>query len=137
MRTTSQRGIDLIKQFEGLRLTSYLCSANVWTIGYGRTRGIRAGMTITEAQAEQFLREDIARFERAVNDLPLTLNQNQFDALVSFAFNCGQGSLRVLTTNRTHKTIAEKMLLYNKAGGQVIAGLTRRRRAEQKLFLTP
>ena len=89
-----QAGLDLIKQYEGCRLAAYRCAAGVWTIGYGHTAGVHSGMTITQAQADAYLQQDIAKFEGYVNNpayVPITeqLNQNQFDALVSFAFNLG------------------------------------------------
>lgn len=133
--TTSQAGIDLIKQFEGCRLTAYKDSVGVLTIGYGHTNGVTAGQKITQIQAEDFLRQDLARFEKAVSNLGRSLSQNQFDALVSFAFNCGEGNLKKLCANRTNAQIAEKILLYDKAGGKTLSGLTKRRKAEQKLFL--
>ncbi len=133
----SQKGIDLIKKYEGLRLEAYLCPAGVWTIGYGHTAGVRKGMKITADQAEEYLRRDCASSEKVVNALGRKLNQNQFDALVSFAFNCGTGNLKTLCHNRKLSVIAEKILLYNKAGGKVLSGLVRRRKDEQALFLAP
>nr|DAI37636.1 MAG TPA: Lysozyme [Bacteriophage sp.] len=94
-RKIGQAGLNLIKQFEGCRLTAYQCAAGVWTIGYGHTSGVKKGMTITQAQADAYLKQDCEKFEKYVNSaayVPITesLNQNQFDALVSFAFNLGQ-----------------------------------------------
>lgn len=137
----SQNGINLIKKFEGCRLTAYKCPAGVWTIGYGHTGGVTSGMTITQKQADDFLFSDCQKFVGYVNNksyVPLTdqLNQNQFDALVSFAFNCGQGNLKTLCANRSLAEIAEKLLLYNKGGGVVLAGLVRRREDERALFLS-
>ena len=137
-----QAGLALIKQYEGCRLAAYRCAAGVWTIGYGHTAGVHSGMTITQAQADAYLRQDIAKFEGYVNNpayVPITanLNQNQFDALVSFAFNLGAGNLRKLCKGRTAAQIARTMPNYNKAAGKVLAGLKRRREAEQKLFNTP
>ena len=134
-----QAGLDLIKQYEGCRLAAYRCAAGVWTIGYGHTAGVHSGMTITQAQADAYLQQDIAKFEGYVNNpayVPITeqLNQNQFDALVSFAFNLGAGNLRKLCKGRTAAQIALAMPSYNKAAGKVLAGLTRRRKAEQALF---
>ena len=134
-----QAGLALIKQYEGCRLAAYRCAAGVWTIGYGHTAGVHSGMTITQAQADAYLRQDIAKFEGYVNNpayVPITeqLNQNQFDALVSFAFNLGAGNLRKLCKGRTAAQIARAMPSYNKAAGKVLAGLTRRRKAEQALF---
>ena len=134
-----QAGLALIKQYEGCRLAAYRCAAGVWTIGYGHTAGVHSGMTITQAQADAYLQQDIAKFEGYVNNpayVPITanLNQNQFDALVSFAFNLGAGNLRKLCKGRTAAQIARAMPSYNKAAGKVLAGLTRRRKAEQALF---
>ena len=137
-----QAGLALIKQYEGCRLAAYRCAAGVWTIGYGHTAGIHSGMTITQAQADAYLQQDIAKFEGYVNNLayvPITanLNQNQFDALVSFAFNLGAGNLRKLCKGRTAAQIAQAMTQYCKANGKVLAGLKRRRAAEQALFNKP
>jgi GH24 family phage-related lysozyme (muramidase) len=133
----SQKGIDLIKSFEGCKLTAYQDTVHVWTIGYGHTGGVKSGQRITKAQAEDFLKADLAKFEKAVNTLKMDFNQNQFDALVSFAYNCGTGNLNKLCKGRTKAEIGSKMLLYNKAGEKVLAGLTRRRNAENKLYNTP
>lgn len=134
--TTSENGLALIKKFEGLRLTAYQCAAEVWTIGYGHTSGVKKGQTITSAQAEAYLKTDVERFEKAVTALNRDFTQSQFDALVSFAFNCGENNLKTLCANRTVDVIADKLLLYNKAGGKVNAGLIERRKAERELFLT-
>ena len=133
-----QKGIDLIKFFEGCRLEAYLCPAGVPTIGYGHTAGVKLGMKITQQQAEEYLKQDLQVYENHVNRIvDLQLNQNQFDALVSFCYNCGQGNLQKLVKNRNHEEIAKTMLLYNKANGKVLKGLKTRREMEQKLFLTP
>ena len=81
----SSKALELIKQFEGLRLKAYLCPGGVWTIGYGHTAGVKPGMVISEAQAEEYLKADLISFERYLNGLGLALNQNQFDALISIA----------------------------------------------------
>ena len=136
---TSEKGINLIKSFEGCVLKVYLDAVGVPTCGYGHTTGLTRAMVgtpITQAQAEAYLRADLEKFERAVDALGLPLNQNQQDALVSFAYNCGVGNLRKLCEGRTLSQIADKMLAYNKGGGRVLAGLTRRRNAERALFLT-
>ncbi len=137
-----QAGLALVKQYEGCRLAAYRCAAGVWTIGYGHTAGVHSGMTITQAQADAYLQQDIAKFEGYVNNpayVPITanLNQNQFDALVSFAFNLGAGNLRKLCKGRTAAQIAQAMTQYCKANGKVLAGLRRRRAAEQALFNKP
>lgn len=134
---TGQAGLNLIKQFEGCRLTSYKCPAGVWTIGYGHTGNVTFGQTIAQADADKLLVTDIEKYEMKVNKYydKYKWNQNEFDALVSFAFNVG--SVDQLTANgtRSRAVIAEKILLYNKAAGKVLAGLTKRRKAEQELFL--
>lgn len=138
-RKISQSGLALIKQFEGCRLTAYQCSAGVWTIGYGHTAGVRKGMKITQEQADTFLRQDVAKFEKYVNNpayVPFTdkLNQNQFDALVSFAFNLGQGNLMKLCKGRTINQVPAAMPQYCKANGKTLPGLQRRRKAEATLY---
>ena len=136
---TSQRGINLIKQFEGVRLTAYKCPAGVYTIGYGHTRGVQRGMKITEEEASAFLAADLRNSEKAVEryDSIYHWNQNEFDALVSFTFNCGATNLRALLRNgrRNRSQIAATLPLYRKAGGKVLKGLERRRAAEKALFL--
>ena len=136
---TSQRGINLIKQFEGVRLTAYKCPAGVYTIGYGHTRGVKRGMKITEEEASAFLAADLRNSEKAVEryDSAYHWNQNEFDALVSFTFNCGAANLRSLLRNgrRNRSQIAATLPLYRKAGGKVLKGLERRRAAEKALFL--
>lgn len=138
---TSNKGIALIKGFEGLRLKAYKCSAGVWTIGYGHTKGVREGQTITEEQAESLLREDLRTFEVGVSSLvTVFLHQCQFDALVSFAFNVGLQALKTSTLLRRlnnrepAERVAAEFLRWNKAGGKVLAGLTRRRQAEADMF---
>ena len=136
---TSQRGINLIKQFEGVRLTAYKCPAGVYTIGYGHTRGVHRGMKITEEEASAYLTADLLNSEKAVEryDSVYHWNQNEFDALVSFTFNCGATNLRALLRNgrRNRSQIAATLPLYRKAGGKVLKGLERRRAAEKALFL--
>lgn len=135
-----QAGIDLIKKFEGCKLTAYKCPAGVWTIGYGHTgQDVKPGLTITQAKADKLLKSDLAKFEQHVMlfDSKYNWTQNEFDALVSFAYNVG--SINQLTKNmqRTKKQIADAMLQYNKGGGKVLPGLTKRRQEERSLFLTP
>lgn len=142
--TTSRRinaeGLDLIKEFEGLRLKAYLCPANVWTIGYGSTGAhVKPGMVITEAEAERLLREDLARFERAVAKACPVATDNQFAAIVSLAFNVGEAAIAKSTLVRKHTAgdyagAALEFPRWNKAGGKVLAGLTRRRGREQALY---
>lgn len=141
-RKINETGIALIKRFEGCRLTAYKCSAGVWTIGYGHTSGVHSGQAITQAQADALLRQDLEKFERYVNStayVPITaqLNENQFAALVSFAFNCGQGNLKRLCAGRNTVQIAAAMPQYCKAAGRKLPGLVQRRAAEVALFNTP
>ena len=138
----SQDGINLIKSFEGLRLEPYHCSAGVLTIGYGSTGPhVKAGMSITESQAATLLAKDLQRFEAGVNELvKVPLTQGQFDALVSFAFNLGCGSLENSTLLRRLNggedkaaVFCEELPKWVKGGGGVLPGLVRRREAEVKL----
>ena len=138
---TSPKGISLIKSFEGLRLKSYQDSVGVWTIGYGATRGICPGMTITNEQAERMLMNDIARFEPELDRLAkVPLSQNQWNALMSFVYNLGAANLGSSTLLKLlnagdYAGAAEQFPRWNKAGGQVLAGLTKRRAAERAMFL--
>lgn len=134
---TSQTGIELIKKFEGCRLDAYKCPAGVWTIGYGHTVGVAAGQKISPAQAEAYLRADLEKYEKNVekyNDR-YRWTQNEFDAMISFAYNLGSIDKLTARGTRTKAVIAEKILLYNKANGKVLAGLTKRRQAERELFI--
>lgn len=139
---TSPKGIALIKEFEGLRLKAYLCPGGVWTIGYGHTVGVKPGMVITEAQAEELLKEDLTVFEQVVNDQNLDLTQNMFDALVSFTFNVGVGNFRRSTllakikVNPLDNTILDEFLRWVYSKGRVLPGLQRRRLAEMKLYFS-
>ena len=138
---TSQNGIELIKLFEGCYLDAYWDKwGKVYTIGYGHTgKDVYNGLKITAEQAENLLKQDVKRFEKYVNNpsyVPLKLNQNQFDALVSFSFNMGQGNLKQLVGKNSLSKIANDLLLYKYSGGKVLKGLIKRREAEKKLFLT-
>ena len=133
------KGLELIKSFEGCRLSAYKCPAGVWTIGYGRTQGVYEGMAITQEQADNMLREDVKYYADAVDRYNSRFNftQEEFDALTSFTYNCGVGSLQaVMSCCNTKKEIAEECKLYNKGGGVVLAGLVRRREEEYKLFMS-
>lgn len=146
MKKISKNCLDLVKKFEGCRLTAYRDEVGVWTIGYGITNSdksitgttIKRGLKISKETAEKWLEESLNK-----KYLPLVLkydeynwNQNELDALVSFAYNIGSITQLTAKGTRSKKTIAAKLLEYNKAGGKVYRGLTRRRKAEQKLFLT-
>ena len=139
--TISQNGINLITSFEGCFTKAYWDKyGKVWTIGYGHTgKDVFEGKIISKQEAENLLKSDIKRFENYVNNpsyVPIKLNQNQFDALVSFSFNCGQGNLKRLVGKRNLSQIANELLAYNKSKGKVLRGLTRRRAAERQLFLS-
>jgi len=138
---TSQKGIDLIKAYEGFRAQYYRAfyTEKYLTIGYGHYGpDVRLGQVITKREAEELLKKDLAKFEANVNkyDYTYDFNQSEFDALVSFAYNIC--SIDQLTNNgkRSRTEIAEKMLLYVKSGGVTLQGLVRRRKEEQALFLS-
>lgn len=137
---TSQQGLDLIKSFEGLRLSAYKCPADVWTIGYGTTAGVKPGQRITEQQAEELLRKDAAQVEAQVlRTIKVPLTQGQFDALVSFTYNLGAGNLADSTLVRLlnagdYMGAAAQFDRWNKAGGKVLKGLVTRRAAERAMF---
>lgn len=139
----SQKGLDLVKSFEGLRLKAYYDSIGVLTIGFGSTGPhVKSGMMITAEQAEDLLRDDVSRFEACVSkQVTVPLSQNQFDALVSFAFNLGCGNLASSTllkklNTKDYAGASLEFPKWNRAGGRVLTGLTRRREAEKALFLS-
>lgn len=137
----SRDGLHLTEQFEGCKFEAYQDSKGVWTIGYGHTRGVHAGMTCTQQQAEQWLAEDIAWAASEVNKLVhVSLTQEEFDALVDFTFNCGCGNfdhstLLALVNKGDYVAAAAQFQLWDHVGAKVSAGLLRRREAEQKMFL--
>ena len=139
-RTTGTSGIALIKTFEGCKLRAYRCPAGIWTIGYGSTGShVKPGMVITPQQAEALLRDDLERFEAAVDEAAPRASQNQFDAMVAFAFNVGVAAFRSSTLLRKHRSgdyagARAEFARWNKAAGKVLAGLTRRRAAEAALY---
>jgi lysozyme len=140
----SQAGIDLIRRFEGCKLKPYLCPAGYWTVGYGHVIG--NGKTkpekqlYTQEEVNELLRTDLVRFEQGVlRYCPVHLTQFEFDSLVSFSFNLGLGVLQRSTLRRKilrqdKQAAARNILKYNKAGGRVLKGLTRRREAEYRMF---
>ena len=141
MKQINQDGLNLIKQWEGLRLEAYLCPAKVWTIGYGHTATAKKGMSISEAEAVNLLRGDLARFQRCVeNAVTVPLNDNQFAALVSFCFNVGEGAFRGSTLLKklnagNYDAVSSELARWNKVGKSVSAGLTNRRAAEAGLWV--
>lgn len=134
-------GLELIKRFEGLKLKAYVCPGGKWTIGYGHTETAKKGMVITEGEAFGLLFKDVAKFEDVVRRLvkaPLT--DNQFSALVSLAYNIGEGNLArstllKLLNNREYDRAADEFLKWRMSGGKVLKGLENRRAAERELFV--
>ena len=150
MRKVNKACLDLVKSFEGLFLKPYLCPAKVPTIGYGTIKypsGKAVQLSdaaITDAQAEEYLKHEIEEKSSGVEKLvKVKLNDNEFGALVSFAYNLGLGNLgkstllKLLNSNQPKTKVAEEFLKWNKAAGKELAGLTRRRQAEKALFLQP
>lgn len=139
----SERGVELVAKYEGCRLQAYKCPAGVWTIGYGHTAGVKPGDTLpSQEYAKKLLKEDLAKYAASVNNcvrkglIAFPLTQNQFDALTSFCYNCGAGSLQKLVKGRSAAEVADKLPAYNKGGGKVLAGLVKRREEERTLFLS-
>jgi lysozyme len=136
----SQEGLSLIKFFEGCKLKAYKCSAGVPTIGWGSTQGVSMDMEISQQRADALLLEDVAVYEKEVNkSVKVPLEQNQFDALVAWTFNLGGSNLRKSTMLKVlnegkYDLVPAEMRRWNKAGGETLEGLVRRREAESKLF---
>ena len=142
------RGIPIIKKFEGLKLKAYLCPASLPTIGYGNTRyedgsTVKLGEQISIDRADKLLMHTVAQFERQVDTLiTVPLNANQLGALTSFAFNIGIGNFqrstlrRLVNANPSNPLIRTEFAKWNKAGGKVLNGLTRRREAESALYFS-
>ena len=139
---TNAAGLDLIKRFEGVKLRAYRCPAGVWTIGVGSTKGVHEGMVITQAEADERLRDDLQDAEDAIERLvTVPLNENEHAALVSLVFNIGAGAFSHSTLLRLlngHERIAAaaQFKRWNKAGKRVLSGLVKRRAAESALFKT-
>jgi len=139
--TTSRRGIQLIKGFEGLKLESYKCPAVVWTIGYGHTKGVKPNVVIDQMRADDLLIEDIAPIERMLNKLGINFRQECFDALVSWNFNLGEGAfrnstlLKKIVADAPDEEITDQIVKWVNAGGKPLVGLKRRRVAEANMFL--
>lgn len=144
-REINAAGYALVKEFEGLRFRAYLCPAGVWTIGYGHTDGVQEGQQITEAQADRFLDQDLDWAEACVEKYAPGANDNEFAAMVSLTFNIGAAGFAKSTVARLHNVgdklgAARAFRMWNKAtvGGKLVElpGLTRRRLAEESLYLT-
>lgn len=137
MRKINKSGLNLIKKYEGCKLTSYICPAGVLTIGYGHTgKDVKPNQTITKKKAISLLKKDLARFERHVQSYNYIYEwtDNEFSALVSFAFNIGNIDQLTAYGTRTRSQIRTAMLKYVKANGKTLQGLVKRRKAELKLF---
>ena len=137
MRKINKSGLNLIKKYEGCKLTSYKCPAGVLTIGYGHTgKDVKPNQTITKKKAINLLKKDLARFERHVQSYNYIYEwtDNEFSALVSFAFNIGNIDQLTAYGTRTRSQIRTAMLKYVKANGKTLQGLVKRRKAELKLF---
>lgn len=140
LRRTNEAGVALIKEYEGLRLKAYRCPSQVWTIGYGHTRTVRPGMVITEEEADDLLKDDLRKCERAVSSaLKVDVSDNQYAALVSFTFNVGSGNLKSSTLLRLlnrgwFEQVPVQLLRWNKSKGEALGGLNRRRAAEGQLW---
>ena len=132
--------VNFVKEKEGFRANAYQDAVGVWTIGYGSTKGVKKGDSISMANAEKLLAEELEDFKHYVEHYSVRVgyhwNPQQIDALTSFVFNLGKGRLNQLTADgtRDNETIAEKMLLYRNAGGQVLRGLEIRRQEESAHF---
>ena len=141
MMTTSNQGKNLIKEAEGLRLDAYRCPAGIPTIGWGHTKGVKLGQHITVQQAEDMLVEDIAPIERLLNGLKINFRQEQFDALVSWIFNFGEGKFKGSTmykriiANAKDEEITDQLVKWINAAGRPLLGLMKRRVAEANLFI--
>lgn len=139
-RRVNEDGLALIKEYEGLRLVPYRCPGDVWTIGYGHTRTVQAGMIISRAQAEILLREDLRVAERAIGRLvSVPLSNNQFAALCSFVFNVGvanfeRSALLTLLNRGWYEQVPAQLTRWNKVKGEAMGGLSRRRAAECRLW---
>ena len=137
---TSKDGLQLIKDFEGLELNAYKCAAGVWTIGYGHIKGVQEGMSISEARANEMLNEELTEYENYINKgVTVPLSQCQFDAMVSWVYNLGGGNLQASTLLKVinaedYDGVPAQLMRWNKAGGKVLEGLTRRRQAEADMF---
>ena len=133
-------GLSLIKKFEGCELEAYKCSAGVWKIGYGHTKGFTPNDSISQEEAEQMLVDELHEYESYVNEyVTVALSQNQFDALVSWVYNLGPANLKASTMLKVlnsgeYEDVPAQMKRWNKAGGKVLEGLIRRREAEACLF---
>jgi len=136
----SKEGLALIKKFEGCELEAYRCPAGVWTIGFGTIKGVKEGDRITKDEANHLLEEEMIEYESYINDMvEVELNQSQYDALCAWVFNLGPTNLgsstllKVLNEGK-YEEVPQQIKRWNKANGEVLNGLIRRREAEALLF---
>ena len=138
---TGNKGIELIKHFEGCELQAYQCAAGVWTIGYGHTKGVQPGDEWSEDHANHMLEVELEEYENYVSTaVTVPLSQNQFDALVSWVYNLGNGNLTSSTMLKVlnsgdYDGVPAQIIRWNTAGGKVLEGLNRRRQAEADMFV--
>ena len=138
---TSEAGKNLIRESEGLRLEAYRCAAGVVTIGYGHTEGVQMGQSISAAEAERLLEQDLWRCERLLNTMGIPFRQGQFDALASFIFNLGGGTFvsstlcKKIQRGAADEEVAAEIVKWVHGGGKVLPGLQRRRVREANMYL--
>jgi len=137
----NDKGLAIIRKWESLRLKAYKCSADVWTIGWGHTKGVKQGDVCTIEKANEYFKEDLEEKELQINNLNLQLTDNEYSALISFIFNIGIGNftkstmLRLLKQNKKIEA-SNEFQKWNKCKGETLDGLTKRRRDERDLFLS-
>lgn len=137
---TSLEGVSLIKKFEGCELEAYKCAAGVWTIGYGSTKNVKEGDVISQSHADHLLEVELEEYEGYINDLVTApLNEDQFSALVAWVYNLGPNNLKASTMLKVlnegkYDEVPHQMQRWNKANGEILEGLVRRRKAESLLF---
>jgi lysozyme len=138
----SEKGLSIIKKYEGLKLSAYKCPAGVWTIGFGHTKTAKKGMVITYEQAIELLKSDVIYAENTVSKTQIILTQNQFDALVSFVFNVGYDNflkstlLKLVKKDVFNPAISHQFCRWVYGGGKVLPGLVKRRKDEAKLYFS-
>lgn len=134
------KALEIIKQYEGLRLEAYRCPSGIWTIGYGHTLNVKEGDTCTLFEAENYLYEDvksiIKQMDNSIAKKGLVFTDCEYNALLSFTYNCGIGNFNKLVKDRTNTEIGQAILLYNKSNGIALRGLTKRRQTEHELYFS-
>lgn len=134
------KALELIKQYEGLRLEAYKCPSGKWTIGFGHVSGVKENDTCTLLEAENYLFEDVKnvmkQMDNSIAKKGLVFTDCEYNALLSFTFNCGIGNFNKLVKDRTNSEIGQALLLYNKSNGVALRGLTKRRQSEHELYFS-